>query len=50
MQWLEITADASDRPIDDLCSFLNDFGIDGLVIEDEDDFKAFLERNRQYWD
>ena len=25
-------------------------GATGLVIEDEEDFKTFLEQNRQYWD
>ena len=29
---------------------LGDLGIDGLVIEDEGDFRRFLEQNRQYWD
>ena len=29
---------------------LEDLGIEGLVIEDEGDFRDFLEHNRQYWD
>ena len=33
-----------------LCEQLTDMGLEGFVIEDERDFKSFLENNTQYWD
>ena len=33
-----------------LCARLTGNGVTGLAIEDEEDFKTFLEQNRQYWD
>ena len=36
--------------LDELCDRLTDLGAEGLVIEDEADFRRFLEQNRQYWD
>ena len=50
MQWLEITVNAEPEKIDWLCSQLEDRGIDGLVIEDEAEYRDFLKNNRQYWD
>lgn len=41
---------AKSENIDELCLRLNDMGVEGMCIEDEADFKAFLENNRQYWD
>ena len=33
-----------------LCVQLEALGVPGMVIEDEVDFKEFLENNQQYWD
>ena len=50
MRWLEVCIDTNGEDIDLLCERLAALGADGFVIEDEDDFKGFLEDNRQYWD
>lgn len=49
-KWLEVSIDTTDAGIDDLAAYLTNFDTGGLVIEDEAEFKAFLEQNRQYWD
>ena len=48
--WLEVTVDTTEPQLDDLCAKLTMNGATGLAIEDENDFKTFLEQNRQYWD
>ena len=48
--WLEITLPCAKEELDDLCARLTMNGVPGLEIEDEGDFREFLERNRQYWD
>lgn len=50
MRWIEAAFKATSGGIDDLCDKLTELGAEGLVIEDETDFKRFLETNRQYWD
>lgn len=50
MQWLEISADTDANSVSGLCDKLEALGITGLVIEDEDDLKRFLEESREYWD
>ena len=47
--WLEVTVPANGDP-EALCQQLADMGLEGFVIEDERDFKSFLENNTQYWD
>lgn len=47
--WLEVTMDAHGDP-EALCDQLTGMGLEGFVIEDERDFKSFLENNTQYWD
>ncbi len=49
-KWLEITVEAKQGELEDVCARLTAAGMTGLVIEDEADFKKFLEENRQYWD
>lgn len=49
-KWLEITMEAGADALDDVCARLTGAGLNGLVVEDEADFRAFLEQNRQYWD
>lgn len=50
MRWIEATIATESQDIELLCMRLNDLGIEGLSIEDENDFKEFLENNHQYWD
>lgn len=50
MQWIEASFRTRSEDIDALCEKLAALGADGLVIEDEADFRRFLEENRQYWD
>ena len=50
MKWLALHIDTSPAGLDPVQTMLSSLGIDGLVIEDEADFRRFLEENRQYWD
>ena len=50
MKWLALHIDTSPAGLQPVCDTLSALGIDGLVIEDEGDFREFLEQNRQYWD
>ena len=50
LKWLEVTLDTSREELELLCARLTGNGVTGLVIEDEEDFRTFLEQNRQYWD
>ena len=50
MNYQEFTSDAAEQSIDEICAALEELGISGWQVENEDDFKAFLENNRQYWD
>ena len=49
-QWLEISLSTTDADIDTLADKLTGNGVTGLVLESEEDFRTFLEQNRQYWD
>ena len=50
MKWFSLHIDTSPAGLEPVSTMLGDLGIDGLVIEDEGDFRRFLEQNRQYWD
>ncbi|HBC93245.1 MAG TPA: hypothetical protein DCZ10_10205 [Pelotomaculum sp.] len=50
MRWIEAAFKTEGADIDELCEKLTALGAEGLVIEDEADFRNFLEANRQYWD
>ena len=50
MKWLALHIDTSPIGLEPVETLLSSLGIDGLVIEDEADFRRFLEQNRQYWD
>ena len=50
LKWLEITINTTGDDLDTLTARLTANGVVGLVIEDEEDFRQFLENNRQYWD
>ena len=48
--WLEVTVETTGPGLETLAARLTMNGAAGLVIEDEEDFRTFLEQNRQYWD
>lgn len=48
--WLEVTVETSDAQMEELAAKLTMNGAEGLVLEDEAEFKTFLEENRQFWD
>ena len=50
IKWLEVVLDTTGEELDGLCARLTANGVTGFAIEDEEDFKTFLEQNRQYWD
>ena len=50
LTWLEITINTTGDDLENLEAKLTANGVVGLVIEDEADFRRFLEQNRQYWD
>lgn len=50
MKWLEVHVDTVPGGLEEVENLLSSLGIDGLVIEDEKDFRQFLEQNKQYWD
>ena len=48
--WLEVILNTKAEDLDDLCAKLIANGVPGLAVEEEEEFRAFLEENRQYWD
>ena len=50
MKWLALHIDTAPTGLEPVEALLSSLGIDGLVIEDEADFRRFLEQNKQYWD
>ena len=50
MKWLALHIDMAPAGLEPVEAALSALGIDGLVIEDEADFRRFLEQNKQYWD
>ena len=50
MRYLEITVDTPTGEIDRRCEEMAAMGVSGFVIENEEDFRSFLENNRAYWD
>lgn len=50
MTYYEVTLDTPSEEIELRCSELEALGVSGFIIEDEADFRSFLEKNRQYWD
>ncbi|MDE7221283.1 MAG: 50S ribosomal protein L11 methyltransferase [Oscillospiraceae bacterium] len=50
MRWLALHIDMAPAGLEPVEAALSSLGIDGLVIEDEADFRRFLEQNKQYWD
>ena len=50
MRWIEVCINTPGAEIDARCEELAALGAGGFVIENEEDFRAFLENNHQYWD
>jgi len=50
MRWIEVSLDTPADEIDARCEELAAMGAEGFVIENEEDFRDFLEHNKQYWD
>ena len=50
MDYLEVSIQTEPNQIETISAQLDELGVNGYVIEDESDFRSFLENNRQYWD
>lgn len=50
IKWLEVTVEASAGRVDELAARLTMNGVSGMVIEDEEEFRQFLQANQAYWD
>ena len=48
--WLEVVLETDASHLDDLTGRLTLNGVTGLVVEDEAEFRRFLEENQKYWD
>ena len=49
MEWLEITISTAAADIKSVTTALTGAGFSDLVIEDQEEFEAFLDENRAYW-
>ena len=49
MEWIECTLSCG-NDTDSVCEKLAALGVGGMSVENEEDFKNFLENNHQYWD
>ncbi len=50
MAWLEITIKTTSNKIDSVVTALTAGGFSDLLIEDQEEFETFLDKNREYWD
>ena len=50
MRYIEVIVDTPPEALDQRCEEMAELGVGGFVIENEADFRDFLENNRQYWD
>ncbi len=50
MNYTEVIVNTPRELLDARCEEMAAMGIDGFVIENEEQFREFLENNRQYWD
>ena len=50
MRYIEVTVNTPTDEIDARCEQMAAMGAGGFVIENEEDFRDFLEHNHQYWD
>ena len=50
MRYIEVIVDTPAKDIDRRCEEMSAMGVGGFVIENEEDFRNFLEHNHAYWD
>ena len=50
MHWLELHIDTNHTGLDPVTALLSSLDIDNVMIDDEEEFHAFLEENRPHWD
>ncbi len=50
MQWLELCIKTSSAGVERVAERLTVIGYDSFIVDDQAEFEAFLEQNRQYWD
>ncbi len=50
MRYMELTINTPPDALEQRCEEMSAMGVDGFVIENEDDFQDFLRNNHQYWD
>ena len=50
MRWLEVHIDTNHAGLETVQALLSALDVDGVMIEDEEEFQDFLENNRDYWD
>lgn len=50
MKYIEVILETPEEEIDRRCDELTAMGCSGFIIENENDFRDFLEENHQYWD
>ncbi len=50
MRWLEVRIDTNHAGLETVQAVLSGLDVDGVMIEDGEDFQDFLENNRDYWD
>lgn len=50
MEWMAVHIETNHNGLETLEAFLSGLGIDNVVIDDETEFRAFLEENRRCWD
>ncbi len=50
MEWIIFTIFTTNSGIEPVCNMLYDLGLTGVEIEDEQEFREFLEENKKYWD
>lgn len=50
MNWLELHIDTNHTGLDPVTALLSSLEIDNVVIDDEEEFREFLEENRPHWD
>ena len=50
MEWLEVFVETSEDGIEIVSGLLYSLGVSGLMIEDEREFKEFLENPNREWD
>lgn len=50
MEWLELTVETASPAIEPLTARMTALGYDSFVVDDENEFRRFVNENRAYWD